>query len=205
MERPGIDRLRDVLRAKKYRIYDTPSVDWNLNLVGIRSRNPKPEKFDDLLTVFHRFRGVWDIAYYPITTDPSLHYLRRPIHPDGTAILKPGQYRGVYRLDIHGRGRPGAHKALCQRLGDVTVFRDANRDGRLDIDGAPEQTGRFGINLHRGPRNAGWEPANTLYSAGCQVFADDRHFAEFLQKCAHGAAAFGNRFTYTLLREQDLG
>lgn len=204
MERPSVEKMIEVMTSKGYQIYDTPTIDWNVNIVGIRSINPFPEKFDDLIIVFHRFLGNWDIAYYPATTDPSLHYLKNPINPaKGTAILKEGQYRGVYMIDIHNQGRLGAHKALCQRLGEITVFRDRNRDGRLDILPDTQETGKFGINLHRGPRGGQWDPMNDIYSAGCQVFADDRHFAEFMQKCEFARQAFGNHFTYTLLHERD--
>jgi hypothetical protein len=74
----------------------------------------------------------------------------------------------------------------------------------LSFDPSTLQTGRFGINIHRGPRNGQWSEDNTHYSAGCQVFADDRKFSEFLLMCEHAARAFGNRFTYTLLDEQAL-
>lgn len=203
MDKPSVQRVIEVMQNKSYRIYDTPDIDWNLNIVGIRSKNPEPKKFDDLLIVFHRFLGEWDITHYPITTDPSLDYLRNPINENGTAILKEGQYRSTYQIDIHKRGRPGAHKALCQTLGSVTVYRDKSRDGRLDIMPSTEEAGFFGINIHRGPRGGQWDPDNTIYSAGCQVFADDRHFAEFMQKCEFGRQAFGNKFTYTLLNEKD--
>lgn len=144
----------------------------------------------------------WDIYYYPITTDPSPHYLKRPINANGTAILKEGQYIGTHAIDIHQRGRPGAHKALCQRLGNVTVYRDNNKNSKLDY--TSPQSGMFGINIHRGPRNGDWDSENTIYSAGCQVFADSRHFDDFMQKCEFGRSAFGNKFTYTLLNERDL-
>jgi hypothetical protein len=51
----------------------------------------------------------------------------------GTAILKEGQYRATYAIDIHNRGRTGGHKALCQRLGNVTVGHHAcqRRHGQL--------------------------------------------------------------------------
>ena len=203
MERPTVERIIEVMNDKNYRVYDTPTIDYNLNIVGIRSIYAEPKRFDDLLVVFHHFLGQWYVFYYPITTDPSLHYLRNPMNPRGTAILKEGQYRATYKIDIHNRGRSGGHKALCQRLDDVTVYRDSNRDGRLDILPGTEQTGRFGINIHRGPRGAVWDPENTIYSAGCQVFADERHFQEFMQKCEFGRQAFGNSFTYTLLHERD--
>lgn len=203
IERPSVEAVIEVMEAKGYRVYDTPEVEWNLNLVGIRADSTEPALFDDLLVVFHRFLGVWDVTYYPITTDPSLKYLRDPIHPDGTAILAEGQYRGAYTIDVHRRGRKGGHKALCQRGGEVAVHRDPDRDDLLDLDPNSVQHGYFGINIHKGPRGGDADTANTIYSAGCQVFADDRHFDEFLAKCEHGRAAFGNSFTYTLLHERD--
>ncbi|MEM8930779.1 MAG: hypothetical protein AAGE94_06370 [Acidobacteriota bacterium] len=203
MRRPPVEAVIEVMQAKDYRVYDTPGVDWNLNVVGIRAADREEHLFDDLLLVFHRFLGVWDITYYPITTEPSLRYLRQPIHPDGTAVLVEGQYRGAYRIDVHRRGRRGGHKALCQRGGEVEVYRDANRDDRVDRDLDSIQSGFFGINIHKGPRGGDASSENTIFSAGCQVFADDRHFDEFLTKCEHGRVAFGNSFTYTLLHERD--
>jgi hypothetical protein len=205
MIRPSVNQLLEVLSRKGYRVYDTDSVDWNLNIVGIRSLDPVPDTFDDTLVVFHRFRGIWDIFYYHITTDPSIYYLRHPIASagQGTAILKEGQYLGAYKIDIHKRGMPGAHEAICQRLGPVTVFRDSNRDDRLNLNASQTETGMFGINLHRGPLVAHSNSANWKFSAGCQVFADRRQFDDFMLKCRNGARAFGNKFTYTLLHERD--
>ncbi|WBQ08980.1 hypothetical protein L2D01_08725 [Hyphomonadaceae bacterium ML37] len=199
--KPGVERVLEVMSRKGYRVYDTPSVDWNLNIIGVRASPPSGDRFDDTLLVLHRFLGQWDITYYPITADPSSRYLRSPINQKGTAILKEGQYISTYKIDIHNRGRPGAHKALCQRLGQVVVYRDNNRDDVLDM--LNPQSGMFGINIHRGPMNGNMDTANSIYSAGCQVFADRRHFEEFMLKCEHGMNSFGNAFTYTLLLQSD--
>ena len=199
----SVEKIIEVLHQKKYRVFDTPAAGWNLNIVGIRTRNPVPEKFDDTLAVFHHYMENWDISYYPITTDPSLHYLTNPMNEKGTAILKEGQYRSAYKIDIHRRFKKGGHKALCQKLKCVTVYRDLNRDARLNIMPATEETGMFGINIHKGPKRGEWDPANTAFSAGCQVFADDRYFYEFMQKCEFAKQTFGNSFTYTLLNEND--
>lgn len=201
MFRPTVEEIISVMNAKGYRIYDTPNIDWNLNIVGIRTTPASAKTFDDTLTVFHRFLGVWDITYYPITTDPSEHYLRNPINKNGTAILKEGQYLGVYKIDTHAANRKSKHTAMCQRLGNVTVYRDNDKDGNLDFN--KTQTGAFGINIHRGPRNGNFRTKNDIYSAGCQVFADRRHFSEFMMKCKFGRTAFSNKFTYTLLKQSD--
>jgi len=203
MDFPSIETVINVLSAKGYVIYDNPAIDWNLNIVGIRANVAKPDKFDDLLVVFHKFSGNWDARYYQITTDPSPSYLAKPINEKGTAVLKEGQYLGTHKLDIHKRGTSSAHKALCQNLGEVVVYRDKNLDGTLDMRPESEDAGYFGINIHRGPRNGKWDENNRNYSAGCQVFADDRKFDEFLLMCENAEQAFGNKFTYTLLNEQD--
>lgn len=203
MIRPSVEAIIAVMNGKGYRVYDSPVIDYNLNIVGIRSHNPMPYKFDDTLLIFHRFRGLWNIYYWYITTDPGIFYLQNPPPGrPGTAILKKGQYRSVYKIDIHGRGRPGAHLALCQRLGNVTVYRDSNHDDNLNLIPGTEQTGRFGINIHKA--NTSDIPLfNWNVSAGCQVFADHREFEQFMQICKFGRDAFGNKFTYTLLHQRD--
>lgn len=204
MDKPDLTNLISALNRQRYRVFDTPTVDWNLNIVGIRASSLSPNEFDDWLVVFHKFLGDWDARFYRITTDPSPYYLRNPIEPAGTAVLKPGQYTGAYSLDIHKRGKPGAHKALCQRNATVTIYRDNQRNGLLNLDPNTIENGMFGINIHRGPRNGNWDDHNTHYSAGCQVFSDDRKFDEFLKICEIGAKSFGNKFTYTLLDENEL-
>lgn len=190
------------MQSKEYRIYDNDAVDWNLNIVGIRNANLIPDRFDDTLLIFHKFLGEWYIDYYPVTTDPSIYYLLNPaneVKHKGTAILMEGQYAGAYCIAKHRN----SYYALCQNLGGVKVFRDNDRNGSLDIDPGTIEQGFFGINLHKGPKNGNWETKNTNYSAGCQVFADSRHFSEFMLKCRNGEKSFGNKFTYTLLNERD--
>lgn len=196
---PITEKIIQVMNSKGYRVYDTDTIEWNLNIIGIRNREKTNKIFDDTLIVFHKFLGHWHINYYPITTDPSTNYLIKPIKPNGAAILKEGQYKGVYEINKHR----GKYFALCQNLGDVLVYRDNNKDGILNFDETKVEPGMFGINIHKGPVNGNWDSKNINYSAGCQVFADSRHFNEFMEKCRHGEKAFGNKFTYTLLNESD--
>jgi hypothetical protein len=126
---PPIDKILSVMNSKGYRVYNTPTVDWNINIIGIRNKAMQHQKFDDTLIVFHNFMGNWHLTYYPITTDPSIFYLKNPVNKNGTAILVEGQYLGTHRIDKHN----GKYDALCQRLGDVKVYRDKNKNGNLDI------------------------------------------------------------------------
>lgn len=203
MIKPTIEALLRVMKTKNYKVYDKIEVDWNLNIVGIRNRNLVPNKFDDTLVVFHRFLGDWHVTYYPVTTDPSVLFLKKPILKKGTAILKEGQYLGAYRIRPHN----GSYLALCQSWSHprgVYVYRNRTGSGTLIFDENTLENGsKLGINIHRGPRNGSWDSETKDYSRGCTVFADSRHFEEFMLKCRFGKEAFGNKFTYTLLNEAD--
>lgn len=72
----------------------------------------------------------------------------------GVAMLKPGCWYA------HGFGNHKGYPALTQTRDKVTVVRDGK-------DGAYEDTGWFGINIHRGGRT-------TTGSEGCQTLHPDQ-------------------------------
>lgn len=171
--------------------------ELNLTLVGIRAKDTDAKTFNDLLCVLHEdAAGKLQMQTFQITTDPGLHYRNKPINVDGTAILKRGHYKGCWQIGAH----QGKYTALVQR-GLMTVHRDRNKDGHLDM--ANEQTGHFGINLHRAGTNAVTLKTDTV-SAGCQVFSDSKDFDTVMALAQASAAKYGNHFSYTLLDEADL-
>lgn len=105
-------------------------------------------------------RGIYDdaifiestqiMAAYNGNTDPSSYSAGSGTGPNkGMASLNPGAWF-VHRFDKH----KGQYIALCQRAGPVSVTRDGN---------PPYQdTGMFGINIHRGSYNS-------TASEGCQT------------------------------------
>lgn len=105
-------------------------------------------------------RGIYDDAIFIDTpsatvafngnTDPSRFRKGKGAGVQkGMASLQPGAWF-VHRFDLHR----GKYLALCQRAGDVTVLRDG--------EPAYEDTGSFGINIHRGG-------FTTTSSEGCQT------------------------------------
>ncbi len=117
-------------------------------------------------------RGMYDDAIFIDTpdtfaafngnTDPSKH---RPgagfsDATKGIAKLKPGAWF-VHKLDFHNSTVHGPYRAICQRLGDITVI----RDGKNGKD--YEDTGSFGINIHKGSYNG-------TSSLGCQTIHPDQ-------------------------------
>lgn len=193
---PYLSAVLNVMSRKGYRIYRNPDKAFDLNIVGIRTSNLVPHLFDDWIVIFYMSHGRWVYNAFPATTDPGLFWLGNPMNEMGTAIVKEGQYRSMLKL-----GKHKGYNALVQ-ANPVTVIRDFDRDPRLDFDSGREETGLFGINLHRASRFG--ESLNVdKWSAGCQVICDPLQFNYFMAVCEKGAAAFGNSFTYTLIHERD--
>ena len=190
-----VNQLKLALEQKGYRVFSRP---YELNIVGVRAITNVPNAFDDTIFVFYTDGTHWRLLNFPATTDPGMQYLKQPINNAGTAILKPGQYVDCYATGLHR----GLYTALVQRA-PVTVIRDFNRDGKLDFHSGKEQSGMFGINIHRAEQS-GVTKYVSGHSAGCQVFANASDFAAFMQLCTQHKKMYGNKFTYTLLEQATL-
>ena len=196
------EQFEKAFKKKGYAFFDGKK-KYNLNIIGVRNDSHDSSKFDDTLLVIYRDdEKEWEVLTYEVTTEPGPAILRRPINPDGTAILVPDQYRGVYQVGLHGGSY--RHTALVQRNGTVKVYRDQNKNSTMEIDERTLiQEGLFGINIHRHSKPDERDYVRGV-SAGCQVFKDSRQFAQFLEVCNISADKYGNAFTYTLIEEGDL-
>jgi len=190
------DKFRKIMDNEDYAFFT--SGDFNLNIISVRSKSGSADSFDDMMVLLYKEDGEWVSHIYEMTTEPGPSILKNPINEKGTAILCPGQYRGVYKIDTHG-GK-NRYTALCQRNGTVKVWRDDNRDTTPDYIG-PEDEGFYGINIHKHSGPDDREYAGGA-SAGCQVFRSSKDFYEFMDICDIAADAYGNSFTYTLIDEE---
>ena len=163
---PTLDTVLAVMDKKGYKVFANEK-GFDLNIVGIRTKGLVANKFDDFLSVFYRMHGDWSFNVFNCTTDPGAFYLNNPLAGTmGTAILKEGRYKRSHRIGTHKK----KYSALVQNA-PVTVIRDANRDKVLDLDSGTEQTGMFGINIHRA--NEFRESIQVdKWSAGCTVVAE---------------------------------
>tara|TARA_R110000787_G_scaffold89251_3_gene189032 strand:- start:13468 stop:14073 length:606 start_codon:yes stop_codon:yes gene_type:complete len=164
--------------------------DLNLNIIGIRSPDRHSGEYNDYICCVYKDNGDWLYKAWRATTDPGLPYRKRPMNSKGCAILKAGQYRGAYQIGLH----KGKYEALVQRGGQVTVYRDNNKDDTLDR--LTEDSGYFGINIHKSLRH---HQEVGLYSAGCQVFQNSHDFKEFMLLVKRSSVLYGDTFTYTLI------
>lgn len=186
--------LAAIVNAIRFKTYQVYTRTYELNIVGIRTSSTVPNRFDDEIHVFFKNNANQWIHYiFPATTDPGTYWLKNPMHPQGTAILKQGQYEGAYQIGLHR----GKYYALVQRK-PVTVIRDYDRNAVLDFLSGRPDTGMFGINIHRASVNGTTKTVDN-YSAGCQVFANINHFNLLMQLAEKHRQLYGNSFTYTLI------
>jgi lysozyme len=175
--RPGLTRTRALSILERHAVLD------GFGLVGMRGyyrdsmgapgRNDRGIYDDAVALVTPDFFGAWNA-----NTDPSAAY--RP----GLACLKTGLW--WYRVGVHGLSRPKAEQytALVQAAA-VTVARDGQGD----------DTGWFGINIHRGGHN-------TTSSLGCQTI-HPLQWPDFIATVQEQLARHGrSRIAYALVEEQ---
>lgn len=185
-----------LLKSQHYQHYERP---YELNIVAYRSRFIRSNEFDDEIHVFYKNgQDQWIYHVFPATTDPGQYWLDNPIHPQGTAFLKKGQYVGAYALGFHR----GQYEALVQ-IEPVTVIRDYDRKGLFNwFESGRLDTGQFGINIHRA-NEVGTVKIIDHFSAGCLVFANASDYDFFLELARIHRDRYGNRFTLTLVDFRD--
>lgn len=186
-----IPQLIKILIRNNFVVYKQP---YQLNILGIRSPETNSNKFDDELHVFYKNEhNNWRHFKYAITTDPGTYWLKNPMQVNGTAILKTGQYINAWKLGLH----KGQYKALVQSK-PIVVIRDYDRNAILDFNNGKEQTGLFGVDIHRSSATGSSQSVDK-WSAGCQVFQNINDFKQFLELCEIHRLKYGNQFTYSLL------
>ena len=194
------EQIKLALESKGYVWFnDDANKSYDVNIVGVRNSATGKKVtniFDDTMTISYKNKnGEWLFFEWSNTTDPGKKGVMEYHNKNGVARLVPGQYRGVWAIDKH----QGKYDALCQRRGNVKVFRDADRN--LEYDESKTDVGMFGINIHKAGQDSTWVEN---WSEGCQVFKRVKDFNEFMSICKNAAKIHGNSFTYTLIESTDI-
>lgn len=196
------EQVESAVKTKGYKWFeDSANKGYDVNIVSIRNNSPSTYRkvtnvFDDHITLtFKDEKGVLQFYCWMATTDPGKKGVQQFHNNKGVARLVPGQYRTIYTVDKH----QGKYDALCQRLGNVTVWRDGNKD--LTFDEKVTDTGMFGINIHKAGQDSTWVEN---WSEGCSVFKRVKDFDQFMSICKKAAKIHGNKFSYTLIESTDI-
>ena len=196
------EQIETAVKSKGYKWFeDNSNKGYDVNIVGVRNNAPSVAKkvtnvFDDHITLtFKDEKGVLQFYCWMATTDPGKKGVMEFHNNKGVARLVPGQYRSVWMVDKH----QGKYDALCQRNGNVNVYRDANKN--LTFEEFIIDIGMFGINIHKSGQDSTWVEN---WSEGCQVFKRVKDFDVFMSICKKAAKIHGNKFSYTLLESTDI-
>jgi len=198
------EQIETSVKEKGYKWFeDNNDKGYDVNIVGVRNSETNgrvTNAFDDCMTISYKVEGEWKFHCFPCTTDPGTHWVENILNDRGVAILKPGQYRGSHKLRLH----QGKYLALGQKK-PMSIYRDANLDGKYDLIEESVREELIGINIHRATSRAGGKSSRVdKWSAGCQVIADNDDWHEFLDICQAAREIHGNSFSYTLLESKDI-
>ena len=198
------EQIQTAVENKGYKYFhDNLNKGYDVNIIGIRNSETKgrvTNAFDDTLTISYKINNEWQYHEFACTTDPGSHWVKNILSEKGVAILKPNQYRGSHKLDLH----QGKYLALRQQK-PVEVYRDNNRDKKYDLLEESIQEGIFGINIHRATGRSGGKSIRVdKWSAGCQVIAHNDDWHAFLDICQSAREIHGNSFSYTLIESKDI-
>lgn len=185
-----VDTLKAAIKSSNYKWFEDQP-----NIIGVRTNIVVSNLFNDYLFVVYNNK----LSCWTITTEAGSTALIDPMNPKGTAVLKPGQYIDCWELGFH-KQRP-EHKALVQ-IKPVTVYRDSDKDGIAEITKV-EDTGLFGINIHGTKPGRDSDLIND-FSAGCQVFRNWTDKESFIKLLEEVKTKTGNKFTYTLINENNV-
>jgi hypothetical protein len=189
------EQIEKAVKAKGYKYFENG--DYNVNIIGVRNSEPSKKVtnlFDDWLTISFKINGVWQFYIWSATTDPGKAPMLKGNNGTGTARVVPGQYPGSHMVRLH----QGKYEALGQK-GNISVYRDADKDLEYDIDKIT--TGVYGINIHKAGQDSTWVDG---WSEGCQVFKRVKDFDVFMKICKQAAKLHANSFTYTLIESKDI-
>jgi hypothetical protein len=196
------EQIKTTVESKGYKWFnDDSGKGFDVNIIGVRNNSPSVYKkvtnvFDDFITIsFKDEKGIWQFYCWNATTDPGKKGVQQYHNSKGVARLIPRQYRTTWSIDLH----QGKYSALCQRLSNVDVWRDGNKD--LIFDEVVKDSGMFGINIHKAGQDSTWVEN---WSEGCQVFKRVKDFDVFMSICKKASKIHGNKFSYTLLESNDI-
>lgn len=186
------------LFVKKGYAYFTEG-DYNLNIIGIRNLlegNIQNNTFNDAILCIYKEKNIWKKQIWECTTDPGSTVMKKPSNKNGIAILYPKQYRNSFTFGLH----KGKYECLIQSK-NIKVYRDNNKDNKLDFNEKNTEEGMFGIHIHKSGSNS--VQVNN-WSEGCIVFKKESDFENFMSICHKSSALYGSKFTFTLITTNDL-
>jgi len=185
---------------------------YELNAVGIttfgiRNHDMTAGIFNDFLGIYYISGGKEYMEIDTGTVDPGTYYLKHPMHPEGTAVMKFGFYKNSYSVGFHN----GKYEALVQ-VKPIYFYRITKEQFEQDNQGVLANKwksdlnnkkcifDKIGANQHRAAASGTTEFIG-MFSAGCQVRNNAADYKKFIDTCKKAKQKY---FDYILLPSNDL-
>ena len=189
--------IKKMFADKRYKYYNKGY--YNLNIIGVRSNKSytnNNNEFNDFIMIIYVNENNKEIRrIFKATVDPGNISLIKPINSKGCAILKLQQVKSMWKL--------GYHKGYeeLEQVNPCYVYRDNNKDNKLDFNEDNIDFGIFKINLH----HAGIDSIQIdNWSAGCCVLKRKNDFIDIMKLIKLAIPKHGMLFTFTLIDENDI-
>jgi len=156
------------LLAKVKSLPSFKSIPVGYWILGVRSNEDAPNKFDDK---FYIFNGEAFVTVLTGTTNPGTPVLEGgylKYNKLGAAVVKAEEcYYDVWAYGLHMKKMPA-----LRQVGNFLIYRDGDRDQKSEELGVPIKGSGFGINFHAATYDdkfKGEQENIGDWSAGCQV------------------------------------
>ena len=226
------DKVKAAVERKKYQWF---SGELQLNIVGVRNtsgqvsdgaggvKHPLTNRFTDIVIVAWIENGQKFAESYPATTVPGASFslstnskfAAQSKNANGVGIMKEKQYINQYTPGMHHGGSKKPHLAL-RSVSSQSAHRDKNySDNWLTLAVSPagklgaNQAGLFqdggGMQLHNSGASTAANKTVDNWSAGCQVFANEKQHNRLMELSNKSQKATkSNKFSYVLLNNKEI-
>lgn len=184
MKQINKEAIIQAMTKKGYKWFDN-----KINIVGIRTNDQTPDKFNDLMAVAYKD----EFHIFKCTTEPGVYWLKNPMRVSGTFVMKPGQYIDDWKLGFHH-----GYEALVLS-GIIEGWRDSDKDNNIDPDKSKVYSDGQAVNIHHAHETT-IQTVIDKYSAGCQVI---QKFSDWLIFIGLVKVSKQEKYSYTLLTESD--
>jgi len=169
------------------------------NIMAVRASDVNSNEFNDIgVCAYKNIYKKWCVDIFEMTTDPGIYYRKNTLNSAGTGILAEQQIIDGFRIGKH-KGK----LALVQNK-PFLVYRDNNKDEKLNFDNVVWGNIDCGFNFHRA-NNSGVNIKKNVgkSSAGCQVVMCISKFNMIMDVCLLAKKYNGiTAFNYVLVGEK---
>jgi hypothetical protein len=185
-----VEKLISLYKKNNYELQENNLIP---NLFGVRASCTKNTGIypKDFIGLLFKDNDIWNYIITPAYTTLENFLINSSLHTLGIYILKPGQYKDVYKIGYHKL----KFEALRQ-IKDMTYY-------FISKENKEERTINLFSNLHKATSNLISNNLNK-YNNGSQIITNYYDFLKIQAMLKKAADSYSPYFSYTLFEESEL-